>query len=229
MRAGFAFVANRETEPTAAEQIVIRQVIRDCHVTSVGEWLTNQKPKIRAKFMSFLDAVNECPMPDVFSAMSRDVAERFARDIIQHQFHPVIRCVLDGSDGEFADVLHILSLHMQRSNLMASVPSVPDTMPQLLMEIAQEDHVYSRPAIPRHELPRVAAQPFARPWMSDPLPRMPPTRSFKPGSQRSSPFATFPDGQRMQTMSRSQFVGYGPQARTGQSGVCNVLNAPTCL
>jgi hypothetical protein len=113
---------------------------------------------------------------------------------------------------------------------MASVPSVRDTTPQLLKAMAQEDHVYSRPAIPRHELPRAAAaRALTRSRMSDPVPRMGPTRSFKPGTERSSPFATFPDGQKMQTMSRSQFVGYGQQERTGQSGVCNVLNAPTCL
>jgi hypothetical protein len=119
---------------------------------------------------------------------------------------------------------------MQRTNVMASVPTIRDTTPQLLKAIAQEDHVYSRPAQAKHEVPKAAAaQALTRARMNEPLPKIGPTKSFKPGAERSSPFATFPDGQQMQTMSRSQFVDYGAQERTRQSGVCNVLNARTCL
>jgi hypothetical protein len=192
----------------------------------------NQKPKIRAKFIAFLEAVQTAPTPDAFSVWSTDVAERFARDIIQPEFHPVLRPVIDSADsGEFADVLHLLSVHMERSNVMASAPQVRDSTPQLFKAIALEDHVYSRPSVPRHELPRAAVvQALGRTRMVDPMPVIGPTRSFKPsGLQRSSPFATFPTGQVMQSMSRSQFIKYPVSGRQPQSGVCNVVNAPTCL
>jgi hypothetical protein len=156
MRPGWTLVANKETKPTDSEQVVLRAVLRDCHVTSIGEWLITQKPKIRIKFMKFLQSVRSSTPPADPSVHSTDIAERFARDILQTDFHSVIRTVLDQSDGEYSDVLHILSLHMERSNVMASIPSIRDRTPQLFKAIAQEDHVYSRPSVARHELPKVA-------------------------------------------------------------------------
>jgi hypothetical protein len=133
--------------------------------------------------------------------------------------------VIDDSSGEFSDVLHILSLHMQRSNVMASVPSVRDMSHRLIKAIAQEDHVYSRPVQPKHEIPKAAA--IVR--MADPLPTIGPTRSCRPGTERSSPFACFPSGERMESTTKAQFINYTAIERTTQSGVYNVLNAPTCL
>jgi hypothetical protein len=232
MRPGWVLAANQETKPTDAEQEVIRAVIRDWHVLSVGEWLIHQKPKIRAKFMAFLQAVQSCPMPTEFSRASIDLAERFARDITQLQFHPVLRTVIDNTEaGEYADVLHILSVHMERGNVMASAPSVRDSAPQLFKAIAQEDHVYSRPHIARHELPKMSMiRALNGTRMVDPVPSVGPTRSFKPtGVQRSRPFATFPSGELMQSMTRSQFIKYPVTGRQQPSTVCDVLNAPTCL
>jgi hypothetical protein len=231
MRPGWTLVANKETRPTDAEEIVIRAVIRDCHATSIGEWLIKQKPKIRAKFMKFVEAVRACPPPVECSSASADIAERFARDIAQPEVHPMLRSVIDASDGEYADVLHILSLHMARANVMASIPSIRDHTPELFKAIAQEDHVYSRPSIARHEIPKIAAvRALSRGRMVDPLPPIGPTRSFKPTwGDRSTPFAMFPTGDPIQSMSRSQFVNYHVKGRQEQSGVCNVLNAPTCL
>jgi hypothetical protein len=231
MRPGWTLVANKETRPTDAEQAVIRAVVRDCHATAVGEWLINQKPKIRAKFMAFLEAVEQCPPPAEFSAVSADVPERFGRDITQPQFHPSLRPVIDAGDGAYADALHLLSVHMERTNVMASVPSIRDRTPQLFKAIAQEDHVYSRPAVAKHEIPMVAtAQALARGRMVDPLPPIGPTRSFKPTwGERSTPFAMFPSGEPLQAMTKSQFVNYHVRGRQQQSGVYNVLNTPTCL
>jgi hypothetical protein len=74
------------------------------------------------------------------------------------------------------------------------------------------------------------ARELSRGRMADPLPRMAPTRSFKPMDRIGlSPFAMFPTGDRMESMSRSQFVDHKKQERTEQSGVWNVVNAPTCL
>jgi hypothetical protein len=200
-------------------------------VTAVGEWLIRQKPKIRAKFVKFLGEVNEHPFPDEYSSFCADLAERFGRDIVHEDYHSVLRAVIDESDGEFADVLHMLSLHMQRSNVMAAIQGVRDRTPQLLKEIAEEDHVYSRPSVARHQIPTAAmARELSRGRMTDPLPRMAPTRSCKPqGTDRLSPFAMFPTGEKMESMSRSQFVDYKVPQRAEQSGVWNVLNAPTCL
>jgi hypothetical protein len=231
MRPGWVLQANKETKPTDTEQIIIRAVIRDCHTTSIGEWLVNQKPKIRAKFMKFLETVRAYPPPSDHSNASGDVAERFARDICNPEYHPMLRPVIDASDGEYADVLHILSLHMARANVMASIPSVKDRTPELFKAIAQEDHVYSRPSIAKHEIPKIGvARALSRGRMVDPLPPIAATRSFKPTwGQTSTPFAMFPTGEPIQSMSRSQFVSYKVQDRTKPSGVYNVLNMPTCL
>jgi hypothetical protein len=231
MRPGYSLLANKETRPTDSEQSIIQSVIRDYHVLSISEWLINQKPKIRSKFMKFLETVQNSPPQYQLSNFCSDLAERFARDITQPEYHSVLRLIIDNSDGEFSDVLHLLSIHMQRTNVMASIPAVRDSMPQLFKAIAQEDHIYSRPYVARHELPRVTtAQAILRGRMVDPLPSLGPTRSFKPtGKQRSRPFAVFPNGQIMQSMSRSQFVNYNVIGRQQQSGIYNVVNAPTCL
>jgi hypothetical protein len=230
MRSGFVLVGPKETKPTPEEMQLIRPIIRECHWLSIGEWLINQKPKIRSKFVKFLEAVADAEFPTEYSKASGDIAERFARDITQQQHHPVIRAVLDESNGEFSDVLHLLSLHMQRSNVMASIPAVKDQTPKLLRAIAQEDHVYSRPREVKHEIPKLAAaKALTRARMADPLPTVPPAKSCKPDSQKTSPFALFPGVDTMETVSRSQFVRYTVKERTVQSGVCNVLNSPTCL
>jgi hypothetical protein len=230
MRAGFVLVGPKETKPTPDELALIRPIIRECHWLSVGEWLINQKPKIRTKFVKFLEAVADAPLPTEYSKCSGDVAERFARDIMQPHHYPVIRSVLDENSGEFSDVLHLLSLHMQRANVMASIPAVKDQTPKLLRAIAQEDHVYSRPREVKHEIPKLAAaKALTRARMADPLPPVAPAKSCKPDSQKTSPFALFPGVEMMESTSRSQFVNYGVRDRTLQSGVCNVLNAPTCL
>jgi hypothetical protein len=225
MRSGFALAPNKNTTPSDGECDLIELVIRDCHVSSVSEWLVNQKPKIRSKFIQFLLAVSECPVPSEYCNASGDIAERLARDIVSIPFHPVLRRVIDDSSGEFSDVLHILSLHMQRSNVMASVPSVRDMSHRLIKAIAQEDHVYSRPVQPKHEIPKAA--PIIR--MADPLPTIRPTRSCRPGTERSSPFACFPSGERMESTTKAQFINYSTVERTTQSGVYNVLNGRTCL
>jgi hypothetical protein len=231
MRSGFALVSNQETEPTEDENVLIGTVVRDLYVTAVGQWLIRQKPKIRANFVKFLEAVYEHELPDEYGVFSSDVAERFARDIIQEDFHSVLRPVIDASDGELADMLHMLSLYMQRTNVMSAVEGVRDRIPQLLKEIAEEDHVCSRPHVARHELPTaVVAMELARGRMADPLPRIPRTRSFKPApADHLSPFAMFPTGEKMESMSRSQFVNYQMKEKAERSGVWHVLNAPTCL
>lgn len=230
MRPGWTLAANKETKPNSDEQQLIKAVIRDCHTTSIGEWLVNQKPKLRSKFNNFLAAVRDSPMPSEYSNQSGDIAERFARDITQHKYHPVLRSVIDSGNGQFSDLLHILSLHMQRTNVMASIPAKRDQTPQLLRAIAQEDHIYSRPAQPKHELPQMApGMPMTRGRMQEEVPRIAPTRSCKPTQQRSSPFAVFPSGEKMESTSRGDYVGYTVSGRTHQSGVCNVMNAPTCL
>jgi hypothetical protein len=233
MRAGFAVLPIRDTQPTAVESSLISGVIREMHVTTVNEWLARQKPKIRSKFVRFLETVDNCPMPPVYSNFCVDIAERFGRDLIQPQFHPMLHPVLAESDGEFADVLHMLSMHMQRSNVVASMRSPRDRTAQLLKEIAEEDHVYSRPFVARHELPSYAvAQSLARGRMADPLPRMSPTRSCRPsGTERSTPFAMFPglNSERLESVFRSQFVNYGVRERPSAKGVYCIFNGPTCL
>jgi hypothetical protein len=230
MRRGCSLAPNKDTTPTDAERGLIQLVIRDCHVSTVSEWVVNQKPKIRSKFLQFLAAVSECPVPTEYCNASGDIAERLARDIARVPFHPVLRRVIDDSNGDFSDVLHILSLHMQRSNVMASVPSVRDISHRLIKAIAQEDHVYSRPVQPKHELPKAAAaQALTRARMADPLPNIGPTRSCRPGTERSSPFACFPSGEKMESTTKAQFVNFSAIARTEKSGVYNVLNGRTCL
>ncbi|OHT13410.1 hypothetical protein TRFO_16372 [Tritrichomonas foetus] len=231
MRSGYAFVPNKETKPTTEEFALIQAVIRDEYTNAISEWLINQKPKLRAKFIKFMETVLEADVPDTFSEHSTDVAERFARDIFQHMFHPVLRSVIDESCGEFSDVIHLLSIHMSRSNVMASITQKRDETPKLLKAIAQEDHILSRPHQPRHELPKPSVgQAMTRARMADPLPQVPPTRSYKPTGTRSSPFASFPTSEPMETTYRSEYQNYeGQYKRTEQSGVCNVVNAPTCL
>jgi hypothetical protein len=231
MRAGFALAPIKETEPTEDEQVLMGAVIRDLYITAVGQWLIRQKPKIRANFIKFLDTVYQHELPEEYNTFCSDVAERFARDIIQPDFHSVLRLVIDASDGEFADVLHMLSLHMQRTNVMAAVQGVRDRVPQLIKEIAEEDHVYSRPHVAHHELPTaVVAMELSRGRMADPLPRIPRTRSCKPApADQMSPFAMFPTGEKMESMTRSQFVNHKVREKAEQSGVWHVLNAPTCL
>jgi hypothetical protein len=231
MRAGLAVLPIRDTQPTEAEQYLICDVIRDRHVLAVGEWLAKQKPKIRAKFVRFLEAVGECAMPSHYSNFCADVAERFARDIVQPSYHPMLRPVIAESEGDFADVLYMLSLHVNRSNVVPSVRVPRDNVAQLLKQITEEDHVYSRPSVPRHELPTfAAAQALARGRMPDPLPRMSPTRSCHPsGRERSSPFAMFPSGEKLESTFRSEFVSHSARERPSQAGVYSVFNGPTCL
>jgi hypothetical protein len=231
MRAGLSLLPIRDLHPTDEEHSLICSLIREMHVLSVSDWLVKQKPKIRSKFSKFLTEVNEYPMPDHYSNFCADVAERFARDIFQPSYHPMLKPVILQSDGEFADVLHMLSMHMQRSNIVASVRTPRDRTAQLLKEIAEEDHVYSRPTIPRHELPSYSVgQALLRAKMPDPLPKMAPTRSCRPsGRERSSPFALFPSGEKLESVFRSQFVNYSARDRAQQSGIYSIFNGPTCL
>ncbi|OHS98609.1 hypothetical protein TRFO_34976 [Tritrichomonas foetus] len=231
MRTGFQLVANRDTTPTNIECQLIKTVVRDGYTNAIGEWLINQKPKLRNKFNKFMTTVKDCPPPSTFSSASADIAERFARDIFKHEYHPVLRRVIDESCGEFSDVIHLLSIHMARANVMASIPQKRDETPKLLKAIAQEDHILSRPMQPRHEMPKQSVTKIlTRSRMVEPMPVCPPTRSYKPIGQRSTPFATFPSCEPMESTMRSEFQFYeGKYKRTEQSGVCNVLNAPTCL
>lgn len=228
MRPGFELVKNKETVPSDEEQRMIRMCIRDCHTKSVGEWLINQKPKMRAKFNRFMSAVVNSPPPQEFSQASANVSERFARDIIQHVYHPVLAEVIS-SNSEFSDVLHILSLHMQRTNVMASIPAVRDETPKLLKAIAQEDHIYATRSTHHHETPKAAAaQALTRARMNEPLPQCPRTRSCKPDGSRSTPFAMFPTGEPLESTMHRQFVRYDYK-KEDNSKVYNVLNSPTCL
>ncbi|KAK8866484.1 hypothetical protein M9Y10_009448 [Tritrichomonas musculus] len=232
MRTGYALQsANRETKPSSDETALIRSVIRDEYTNAISEWVVKQKPKLRTKFIRFLSAVHDTPIPSSYSSVSSDVAERFARDIFSHKYHPVLRNVIDESGGEFSDVIHLLSIHMSRSNVMASITQKRDETPKLLKAIAQEDHILSRPYQARHELPQAtAAPPLTRSRMVEQQTACVPTRTCKPARERTTPFATFPSSEPMESTYRSEFPNYdGKYQRTQQSGVCNVLNAPTCL
>jgi hypothetical protein len=55
--------------------------------------------------------------------------------------------VIDKSEGDFADVLHMLSFYMQGIRVRESVQRVRDRRPQLLKDIAKEDQVYSSPSV----------------------------------------------------------------------------------
>lgn len=231
MRPGYILASNKENKLNGDETTLIRSVIRDEYTNAVGEWLANQKPKLKAKFVRFLTAVHDAPMPRTYSSTSSDVAERFARDIFSHKYHPVLRNVIDESGGEYSDVIHLLSIHMSRSNVMASITQKRDETPKLLKAIAQEDHILSRPYQARHELPQAtAAPPLTRSRMLNQPTAFVPTRTCKPARERTTPFATFPSSEPIESTYRSEFPSYdGKYQRTQQSGVCNVLNAPTCL
>ena len=231
MRPGFTLVANKATKPNDEDAALIQTVIRDEYTNAIGEWHVAQKPKIQTKFLKFLTTVRDAPFPDNYSDASSDVAERFARDIFLHEFHPVLRTVIDESNGEFSDVLHLLSIHMSRANVMASVTRKRDETPKLLKAIAQEDHILSRPYQARHEMPTAsAAPPLTRSRMNEPAPEFKPTKTCKPARERSTPFAMFPTAEPVTSTNRAEFQNYeGHYKRTEQSGVCNVLNSPTCL
>jgi hypothetical protein len=230
MRSGYTLAAVRETQPNDAEIVLMRKVIKEMHRKNVGDWLPNQKPKIRAKFNKFMETVLTAPTPDKWSIACADIAERFARDIIESDYYPVLRNVIDDSQGQFSDILHILSLHMQRANIMASLMTQRDEMPKLLKEIAKEDHVFFRPRTAKHELRKVeAAQPVTRVRMTEPLPPIQPARSCKPVGKQPCPFACFPGTETMETMSRTQFINHHHYVRSSRSDAYNINNWPTCL
>lgn len=231
MRAGYTLAPRKETKPTQEEMDLIRAVIRDCHVTNIAEWLINQKPKLRKRFVMFLDSVVSAPAPPTFSQQCKDLSERFARDMTQHKYHPVLRSVLDSGAGIFNEVLNVLSQHMQRSNVMASVTSKRDEeTPKLFRAINQEDHILSHPKVARHDIPRATGvRSRAMEMDEDEAMLAAPARSCKPPIERSSPFAMFPVGEKMESTSHAQFVNYETHERTQKSGICAVLNSPTCL
>ena len=231
MRAGYALAPRKETKPLPEEMDLIRAAIRDCHVTTIAEWLVNQKPKLRKRFIMFLDSVVDAPAPPSFSQQCRDLSERFARDITQPKYHPVLRSVLDSGAGIFNDVLNVLSLHMQRSNVMASVPSKRDEeTPKLYRAINQEDHILQHPKVTRHEVPKArGARSRAMEMSDDEAMLAAPAKSCKPPIERTSPFAMFPAGEKMESTSHAQFVNPDVHERTQKSGIVAVLNSPTCL
>jgi hypothetical protein len=212
MLRGCAIAPNKNTTPSDGERDLI---IWDCHVSSVSGWLVSQKPKIRVKFMQFPLVVTE------YYNASGNIAERFARDIVSTGFHPVLRRVVDDSSDEFSDVLY-----MQRSNVRASVPSIRDMNHRLIKAITQEDHVYSRPVQPKHEIPKAAAAiaSVAPGWQirssqSDRLG----AAGWEP-SRRRHPRAS-PAGSGW----RAQFIHNSAIERTTQSRVYNILNDRTRL
>jgi hypothetical protein len=171
MRPHVTLLAIRDAPPTEAEQALVGALVRELHASTACDWLARQKPKIRAHFVRFLEAVAECAAPCAPARLCADVAERFGRDLLRCEFHAALRPVLAGGDGAFADALHLLAMHMRRANVAASVRAPRDRTAQLLRAIAEEDHVGPRPAAPRHELPTLAvAQALARARMPDPPP-----------------------------------------------------------
>ena len=231
MRSGYTLAPVKETKSTNEETILINTVIREEYTTAISEWVINQKPKLRGKFKHFLEEILDAPTPSYFSAESTDLAERIARDVCKREFHAVLRTVIDDSQGEFSDVIHILSNHISRKNVVQAVQRRRDPATELIKATAQEDHILSRPYQPKHDMPHVQpAKPLTRERMNEPPPRVIPTRSCKPDNTRTSPFAIFPTSGPMETTYRSEFQNYeGKYVRPERSSVYNVVNAPTCL
>ncbi|KAK8893506.1 hypothetical protein M9Y10_021928 [Tritrichomonas musculus] len=231
MRKGYQLASNREATPTDEERSIIYSVVRDCYTNAIGEWMAYQKPKIRTKFTNFMIAVREAPTPPNYNASSSDVAERFAKDIFQHRYHPVLRNVIDESNGEYSDVIHLLSIHMSRANVMASITQKRDETPKLLKAIAQEDHILNHPQKYRHENPpAIAAKVLTRSNMNDPILLSSPSKICKPAREGRTPFATFPTNEPIESTNRSDYRYFeGMYKRNQRSGVCNFLNSPTCL
>ena len=232
MRTGMALADNSVPVPTADEMSLLRATIRDCHLKAVGEWLARQKPKLRNKFNNFMKEIISLKGSPSTGPTS-NVAERFAKDILMPSLHSAAHQLLSEDVDEYADVLHILSLHMSRSNVLASVPTVKDQTPKLLKAIAQEDHLFATKYISRHDMPApICAQVETRATRNETFEVTSATRakSCKPMTDRSAPFATFPTTEAAESMSHSQFHGYAeaPQQQA-RSSVYNVLNSPTCL
>ena len=230
MRPGFQLVENSAQMPTDSEMTKIRLLIRDCHVLAIAEWLAKQKPKLRAKFNSFLYQVENADPSVPLSPGCVDVSERFARDIIQPQYHNVLAGIILSS-SEVSDVLHILSLHMSRANVMASVPTKRDETPKLLRAIAQEDHLFETHRVVHHESPKTAAaQAITRARMNEPLPHVARTKMIRPEAGRSSPFAVFPSSEPMESTMHTEMreAATKPSYRD-TTPMYKVLNSPTCL
>lgn len=234
MRTGFALAENAETMPKPAEQALIKETIRDPLVKSVGEWLIQQKPKLRAKFNMFLEEVINSPINDEDPGASQNVAERIAKDILQHKFHPVIRHILENDVGQYSDTLNILSNYLARSNVMASIPAVRDPTPKLLKAIAQEDHLFQGSRTVKHDMPKpkcagVVTRKVRNQMNSFEVTANTRARSCKPTSQHKSPFAQFPGGTGMETTYQETFHKYDEDARPKRNSVFNVFNSPTCI
>ena len=231
MRTGMSLVDNTQPVPTDQESQLIRTAIRDCHTKAVSEWLVRQKPKIRNKFSNFLKEI--VTVRGGSSGPSANVAERIAKDLLQSKYHGVVHEVLEDDDGEYSDVLHLLSLHMSRSNVLASVPTVRDQTPKLLKAIAQEDHLFAARRTARHDMPEpVCAKVETRATRNEQLEVTALTRakSCKPMNDRSAPFATFPTSEKIESTSHAEFHQYAePPKQRERSSVYNVLNSPTCL
>lgn len=226
--------ANQEFFPTDEEVRLIRTCIRDCYTKAIGEWVARQKPKLRSKFNNFMKAIIAAEPPKSAPVPASNVAERIAKDYLQQKYHQVVHQVLEEDTGEFADTLHILSKHMSRSNVMASIPSVKDQTPKLLKAIAQEDHLFMTRHKAHHDMPEpICAGVVTRETRNEKLEVTASTRakSCKPTQDRTAPFACFPSGESMESTSHSEFHKFNQKAAAppAKSSVYNVLNAPTCL
>ena len=228
MRPGFELAPNESTVPEEHELKLLKEVIRDCHLKAISEWLVKQKTKIRTKFVNFLKAIVSAP-PANYSAQSSNVTERFARDMIKQEHHAVIATVLS-SNSEYTDVLHLLSIHMSRSNVMASIPSKRDETPKLLKAIAQEDHLFQKSSNVHHESPApISAQNMVRSREIDPYLQPPRTKMIKPDAGRSSPFAVFPNSDSFKSTMNSDLSQAAASKPYKDEKMYQVLKSPTCL
>ena len=231
MKTGMALIDRQELVATDEEISLIRQTIKDMHFKTITEWVAKQKPKIRAKFTRFLTVILESNN-EKSDAPSSNISERFAKDITKQQYHESIKSIIDHDTGDFTDVLHLLSIHMSRANVMASIPAKRDTTPKLLRAIAQEDHLFSAKKEVKHQNPPpIASSAMTRETLNEKLQVTANTRAktCKPAGERSCPFAQFPTGDTLESTMHREFKGYQKQEKPKQTSVFNVLNSPTCV
>ena len=223
MKPGMTLINKQTFEASSQEIQLIKEFIRDYHIKTVTDWISNQKQKNRIKFVNFLSSLKENNNNSTLNSSSSSLTERIAKDIIKNEFHSRIFSALQENIDDYNDVLNLLSIHMSRSNVLASAPSKKDPMPKLLKEMYQEDHLFETKRRITHVNP-----PTKKIEYQQAIPKNVKAISAKSNNERTCPFASFPNT-KLETTSQSQYVPLPIPEKPKQVSVFNVLNTPTCL